>query len=158
MNPTTRKAITVITLVEFAALLGISVLLFHYTYVAQGGGPGNWATDFLEGLLKRQEDMTGLAAAFVLAIPGLFLPMATTPTGAVTKWGKVALALLLVTFVFATTANVWLVPGPDAPGHNLAPLADTSALRLSSYAMTYVASILGLSKLFTKPGPEKGEN
>lgn len=147
MNTTAKKAIKAITLAELSILLAVSILMLYYAYLSEFREPGNRISDFLEVLLRRQEDVIGLLAAPLLALPSLSLKLATTDGGAVTKFGKRLIYLLLPTLLLCVIANVWLVPHMDSPGTNLAPLVDSSTLRLSSYCLTYLVAILGLSSV-----------
>lgn len=154
MQSHTRLAIHVVSVVVFSVCLAIAGMLVHYAIVAVSGNPGGEATDLVEALLKKQENVFALFGAVLTALPALTLGLANTPAGLLTGYGKTYLWILIPTLVLSAVANILIEPATQELGAEGAlSLADTTALRIAAYSLTFLLAILGLKSF----APEKGK-
>ena len=149
MNTMTRRTIHWFAVSEFVALFLVSALMLYYAITASNAAPGDFATDTLESILRRQEDAMAILGAIVVSLPAITLRLATTTKGNVTKNGCTYVAILVPTCILAAVTNIWLLPDDSSPGsREAAQLVDTTALRISSYCLSYILAVMGLSRLF----------
>jgi hypothetical protein len=148
----TRTTIHVIAVTVFSCCLIISGLLLYFAVEANSGGPGDRITNFLEALLMKQQSVFALFGAVLTALPAMTLGITNPEDGQLTKRGKIYLWILIPTLLLASVANIILEPGMDLGYAGTPALADTTALRLAAYALTFLTAFLGLKTLAPKAG------
>lgn len=152
----TRTTIHVIAVTVFSCCMIISGLLLYYAILAYARGPGDWGIDFLEALLEKQQSVFALFGAVLTALPALSLGLSNEEDGRLTKRGKLYLWILIPTLLLAAAANIVLEPENMNLGRSGTPsLADTTALRLAGYSLTFLTAFLGLKTLAPKAGSVK---
>jgi len=149
----TKNAIHVLTLTVFSLALMVGVMLLAYAIVATLGFFGNTFTNVVVAILKRQNSAFAIFGAVITALPAASFSISNDESGAITTRGLAYIYLLVPTLVLAATANILLEPAIGHPGGlSSSELVDTTSLRLTAFALTFLTAIFGLKALVSKPG------